>query len=114
VAIDAAAETCEQARSPDAAIAQRDKREPSQREIAAGREAVMRYRLSSQWAVLGGAMLIPGGTVVDDQQWEFLKEVIPPPTAVPLDEPTRAWLIKSYQLPDHNHTIAPVEHSKQE
>jgi hypothetical protein len=56
--------------------------------------------------------------VVDDSLphgWgSLVRGIVPPPDVTPLDQATRDWLVKAYQLPDHNHTIAPVEHSKQE
>jgi hypothetical protein len=69
----------------------------------------MRYRTNQPWPALGGSMLIPPGTIIDDQQSDFLRGVVPPPTVTPLDAATRDWLVKFYQaLPDHRHEIEQV------
>jgi hypothetical protein len=76
----------------------------------------MKYRLSRSWPVSGGSAVIPGGVVIDDQQpnsWgSLVRDVVPPPDVIPLDTETRDWLMRSYQLPDHNWEIAPVPTDK--
>jgi hypothetical protein len=107
----AAPETCEQAHPRNSTTSEGDE---CGVEGGAGREALMRYRINQPWPVLGGSMLLPSGSIIDDSLSDFMRGVVPPPDSTPLDAATREWLIKSYQLPDHNHSIAAVEHSKQE
>jgi hypothetical protein len=74
----------------------------------------MRYRVNTKWPVQGGAMMIPGGTIIDDaqpDQWSSaVRGVIPPPDVTPLDQATRDWLVNAYRhLPDHHHQFPLVE-----
>jgi hypothetical protein len=72
----------------------------------------MRYRTNSQWPV--GSVVIPGGTVVDDDELSGWSSVVhgavPPPDVTPLDQKTRDWLVAVYSaMPDHHHEIAAVQ-----
>ena len=73
----------------------------------------MRYRVNKQWPINGGAVVIPGGVIIDDQQHgqysSYLhgRNVIPPPDVTPLDKATRNWLVSVYR--GHTTSIAEVE-----
>jgi len=67
----------------------------------------MRFRVHHAWPVHGGAVVIPGGTVIDDAT--HLAGVIPPPDVTPLDQATRDWLVKAYPRHQGYPEIKPVE-----
>ena len=71
----------------------------------------MRYRVTAAWPVMGGAVVVPGGTIIDDSSnahfSSLVRGVIPPPDVTPFNQATRDWLMNAYR--GHGIMIPAVE-----